>query len=159
MGSHGLGNRGLDALAIMVRVTNADVAKRALLVLLAAQQQTAEPLYDVQVAYVDPAQDAQREAVFFGLTRATATWDQDFPMETATFPVYVQIVAPEDDPEVTEQRAVALGQVVRETLQANRLPAGANSWWQIVATEMTSSRTADESKTLLTLMVQVVSYL
>ena len=143
----------------MVRLTNADTTKRALVVLLLAQTQTAEPLADVQVGYVDPAQDAQREAIFLGLTRATSTWDQDFPMETATFPCYVQVVAPEDDPEVTEQRAIAIGQIVRDTLAANRLPAGANSWWQIVATEITSGRDADVSKTLLTLMVQVVSYL
>jgi hypothetical protein len=143
----------------MPRLTNADTAKRALLALLAAQTQAAESLYEVQVAYVDPAQDAQRESIFLGLTRSTSTWDQDFPMETATFPCYVQVVDPADDPEVTEQRAIALGEIVRITLAANRLPAGPNSWWQIVATELASSRTADESKTLLTLMVQVVSYL
>lgn len=142
-----------------MRVTNADVAKRALVVLLLAQTQAAEPLHEVQVSYVDPAQDAQRESIFLGLTRSTSTWDQDFPMETATFPCYVQVVAPEDDPEVTEQRAIALGQVVRNTLAANRLPAGVNSWWQIVQTEVSSGRDADVSKTLLTLMVQVVSYL
>jgi hypothetical protein len=143
----------------MTRLTNVDVAKRGLLALLAAKTQTAEPLADVQVEYVDPAQDAQRESIFFGLTRSTSTWDQDFPMETATFPVYVQVIDPADDPSVTEQRAIALGQVVRDTLGANTLPAGVNSWWQIVATELSSGRTADESKTLFTLMVQVVSYL
>lgn len=143
----------------MVRVTNADTAKRALRDLLLAQTQTAEPLYNVQVTYVDPAQDAQREAIFLGLTRTTQTWDQDFPMETASFPCYVQVVAPEDEPEVTEQRAIALGQIVRDTLKANALPSGPNSWWQIVQTEMASGRDHDVSKTLLTLMVQVVSYL
>jgi hypothetical protein len=143
----------------MTRLTSADTAKRALLALLAAQAQTAEPLADVQVSYVDPAQDAQRESIFFGLTRGTSTWEQDFPMETATFPCYVQVVDPAGDPEVTEQRAIALGQIVRNTLSTNRLPTGPNSWWQIVATELSSGRTADESKTLLTLMVQVVSYL
>lgn len=143
----------------MVRVTNADVAKRSLVALLLAQTQAAEPLTEVQVSYIDPAQDAGRETIFLGLTRAQQTWDQDFPMETATFPCYVQVVAPEDDPEVTEQRAIALGQVVRDTLATNRLPAGPNSWWQIIQTEMASGRDADVSKTLLTLMVQVVSYL
>lgn len=143
----------------MVRMTNADIAKRALRDLLLAQTQTAEPLYEVQVEYVDPAQDAGREAIFLGPSRATATWDQDFPLETATFPCYVQVVAPEDAPEVTEQRAVALGQIVRDTMKASALPAGPNSWWQIVVTEMASGRDADVSKTLLTLTVQVVSYL
>lgn len=142
-----------------MKLTNADVAKRGLIALLAAQSAAGQPLADVQVAYVDPAQDARRESVFLGLTRATQTWDQDFPMETATFPVYVQVIDPADEPDVTEQRAVAIGAVVRDTLAANRLPAGPNSWWQIVGTELSSGRSTDESKTLFTLMVQVVSYL
>lgn len=143
----------------MVKVTNADVAKRALVTLLLAQTSAAQPLYDVQVEYVDPAQDAQREAIFLGLSRASQTWDQSFPVETASFPCYVQVVAPEDTPQVTEQRAIALGQIVRDTLQANPLPCGVSSWWQVVQTELSSGRDADVSKTLLTLMVQVVSYL
>lgn len=143
----------------MVRLTNADTAKRALVALLLAQTPAAQPLENVQVSYIDPAQDAQREAIFLGLTRANIAWEQDFPMETATFPCYVQVVAPEDDPDVTEQRAVALGQIVRDMLAANRLPAGPNSWWQIVQTELSSGRDTDVSKTLLTLMIQVVSYL
>lgn len=144
---------------MVTKLTNVDVAKRALVALLLAQTPAAMPLADVQVAYVDPAQDAQRESIFLGLARATATWDQDFPMETGTFPCYVQVVAPEDDPDVTEQRATVLGKVVLDVMRANRLPAGPNSWWQVVQTEMASGRTADESRTLLTLMVQVVSYL
>jgi hypothetical protein len=144
---------------VVTRLTNADTAKRALLAVLVAQTSAAMPLENVQVVYVDPAQDTEREAIFFGLTRAQQTWDQDFPMETASFPCYVQVVAPEDDPQVTEQRAVALGQIVRNTLLGNKLPAGPNSWWQITSTEMASGRDTDVSKTLLTLMVQVVSYL
>lgn len=142
-----------------MRLSNVDTAKRTLATLLAAQTQTAEPLDGVQVEYLDPAQDSQREAVYLGVARTVRSWDQDFPTEDAVFSVYVQVVDPADDPQVTEQRAYAIGQVVCNVMAANKLPAGTGSWWQIVATEATSSRSADESKTVLTLQVRVVSHL
>jgi hypothetical protein len=142
-----------------MKVTNADVAKRALFGLLDAQTQVSELLYDVQVDYVDPAQDSRREAIFFGLTRSAIQQEADFPLETATFPCYVQVSVPELDPQAAEQRAIAIGQVVRDLMKVNPLPCGPNSWWHVVATELAAGRSADESRILLTLMVQVISYL
>jgi hypothetical protein len=142
-----------------MRLSNADTAKRALVTLLAAQTQTAEPLDGVQVEYVDPAQDTGRECVYLGVTRSLRSWDQDFPTEDAAFPVYVQVVDPADSPETTEQRAYVIGQVICDVMATNKFPAGAGSWWQVVATEAVSSRSADESKTLLSLQVRVVSHL
>jgi hypothetical protein len=140
-------------------LTAADAARRALITLLKAQQ--ASLLAQVQVEYVDPGQETWRECIYPGTVTWTNTgsdYDTAIRQEIVTIPLFVRVIDPAKTPEETDQRAVAIGQVVSDVLVANK-PAGTNSWWAIVAGELLPVRTGDESVSTLTLQIEVATYL
>lgn len=141
-------------------ITRAAAAKTALIDLL--QAQTATLLAGVQVDYFDHARDKERESMYLGAVQAqpaAVDGDPAIRLEVATVPLFIRVLDPAKTPEETDTRTVVLAQVVQDVLAANGSPLGPNSWWQVGGFELASIRTADESISVATVLVEVRSYL
>lgn len=149
-------------------ITRAAEAKRVLVDLLQAQT---VPLAGVQVEYSDQGQEQWRESIYLGpvtgspgnasssAATTTVNFDPVLRLENVSIPLYIRVIDPAGTPESTDQRAVAIAQIVQDTLAANASPFGPRSWWQVAGLELVGVRTGDEAITTLTLAVAVASYL
>lgn len=140
-------------------------AKAALFDRLAELTVTGQPLDGVQVAYAFPGSNVKLECVYGGGIRfthddAVAEVPGVMVSEEATVSVFIRVVSrPPTDVRVTDLRAAAIGAQLATLLRSAPKLAGGNAVLGIGRGAADYSQTADETITILSYQVQVLSNL
>lgn len=120
---------------------------------------------DVQVAYSWPGERAERECVYGGdieFTQSPMTFaggGRTKRREVVSVQVHVAVTKPGTDNEETEVRAVEIGEALEHALAGNPTQSGQALGFTVVAGELMSGFTDEDSISVLSYEVRVESRL